>query len=105
MTQRALRKVLYMVLASTTVLLVSYGGMVGTATRAEAGMCYDLWYQRNAIFAQRGYCFKGCGMRVWGRNCFGPYFGRLTQNQWAQVRSIQARERALGCPSCPQSWQ
>jgi hypothetical protein len=105
MTHHALRKLLYPALAGITLLLTSYGGMIGTATRAEAGICYDLWYQRNAIFAQRGYCFKACGMRVWGRNCFGPYFGKLTQGQWAAVRSIQAQERAIGCPPCPQAWQ
>ncbi len=99
-----LRRITGIALAGATLLLSAYGGMVGTATRAEAGMCYDLWYQRNAIFAQRGYCFKGCGRRVWGKNCFPPY-GELTGYQWSRVKQIQARERALGCPSCPQSWQ
>lgn len=86
-------------------LVASYGTMIGTASQAEAGVCYNLWYQRNAIFANRGYCFKGCGQRVWGRNCFGPHFGRLTSSQWRQVRRIQSDERSYGCPSCPQPWE
>lgn len=99
-----LRKIRNITLAGAAALLVSYGGMIGSATRADAGICYDLWYQRNAIFAQMGQCFKGCGRRVWGSNCFPPY-GQLTPGQWRRVRQIQSQERSMRCPSCPQGWQ
>lgn len=86
-------------------LFLSAGVLVGSTTGASAGQCYDLWYQRNAIFASRGYCFKGCGRRVWGANCFGPHFGKLTPAQWSIVNQIKAQERAINCPACPQPSQ
>ncbi len=104
MMQGTRRVALGVALAGATALLASYGGAIGTATRAEAGACYDLWYQRNAIFARMGHCFKHCGRRVWGRNCFPPY-GKLSPGQWSRVRQIQSRERAMRCPACPQTWQ
>ena len=39
--------------------------------------CGQLWYERNAIFAQYGYCFKtDQAINAFGRACFPPY-GRL----------------------------
>ncbi len=33
--------------------------------------CYDLWYERNSIFAKRGFCFKTKrGIRHFGRGVF-----------------------------------
>lgn len=99
-----LPKVLGLTLAAATAFMITYGGTIATSTRVEAGVCYNLWYQRNAIFAARGYCFKSCGRRVWGNNCFPPY-GQLSPREWQQVRQIQASERARNCPPCPQTWQ
>ena len=46
------------------VLLVLIGlagvllGALGAATTAQAGICDDLWVQRNSIYKAYGYCFK-----------------------------------------------
>jgi hypothetical protein len=65
---------------------------------AAAQSCNDLWYRRNAIFAQAGYCFQTARARAaFGAGCFPPY-GRLSPRQQARVNAIQAREAYLGCP-------
>jgi hypothetical protein len=65
---------------------------------AAAQSCNELWYRRNAIFAQAGYCFQTERARAaFGAGCFPPY-GRLSPSQQARVNAIQAREAYLGCP-------
>ena len=59
--------------------------------------CYDLWYTRNQIYADNGYCFKTTRARaVFGAGCFAP-FGRLSTNEQAWVNAIKQRELGLGC--------
>jgi len=61
------------------------------------GSCYDLWYQRNAIYAAKGYCFKTARARqVFGPRCYPPY-GQLSAAESQQVAAIQQLERAQGC--------
>ena len=65
---------------------------------AQAQSCGDLWYRRNAIFAEAGYCFQTARARAaFGAGCFAPY-GQLTPRQQARVNAIQAQEDARGCP-------
>ena len=60
--------------------------------------CSKLWYQRNAIYAQNGYCFKRQKSKMcFPNSCFGPAWGKLTVAQERAVAAIRARERALGC--------
>ncbi len=69
-----------------------------TPAPAAAQSCGDLWYRRNAIYAEAGYCFQTARARsVFGPGCFPPY-GRLTPNQQARVNAIQAQEDYRGCP-------
>ena len=64
----------------------------------QAQSCGQLWYQRNAIYADAGYCFKTPRARAeFGENCFAPY-GRLTPRQQARVNAIQQQEDLRGCP-------
>src|SRR5690349_15037948 len=48
----------------SSILLVLIGlggvllGVLGAATTAQAGICDDLWVQRNSIYKAYGYCFK-----------------------------------------------
>ena len=65
----------------------------------QAQSCGQLWYQRNAIYAQAGYCFQTPRARsVFGAGCFPPY-GQLSPYQRQRVNEIQAQERYMGCPS------
>jgi YARHG domain len=63
-----------------------------------ADSCYDLWYQRNLIYAQNGYCFSSSLARrtfsefsCWTNN---PQF---TLDEQRHINQIKAEERRLGC--------
>ncbi len=72
--------------------------MILAPSVAQAQSCGDLWYRRNAIFAESGYCFQTARARsVFGAGCFPPY-GRLSPGQQARVNAIQAQEDYRGCP-------
>ena len=65
---------------------------------ALAQSCYDLWYERNAIYDNNGYCFQTRD----GRNTFDnsdcytddPDFTRSEQRQ---IDQIKRTERRMGC--------
>jgi hypothetical protein len=65
---------------------------------AAAQSCYDLWYERNLIFAQNGYCFTtSLGRRTFaGYDCWTSN-PRLTAGEQRRVAQIQALERRYGC--------
>lgn len=68
------------------------------ATPAAAQSCYDLWYARNLIYAQNGYCFN----TDLGRRAFAEYpcwtsNPALSRSEQRQVDAIRAQERARGC--------
>jgi hypothetical protein len=59
--------------------------------------CNELWYERNAIYADNGYCFESAkAIRVFGEACFPPY-GRLSQVEKERVDDIKSWERRRGC--------
>jgi hypothetical protein len=67
--------------------------------KAAAQSCYDLWHERNAIYARNGYCFQTQrAIEEFGRGCFPP-FGRLSGGEAARVREIQYWERRNDCPN------
>jgi len=78
---------LVILLSPSTVQAQSYANM----------SCYNLWYARNAIFADQGYCFKSQRtINAFGRRCYPPY-GRLSAWQKDQVGNIKYWERRKGC--------
>ncbi len=59
--------------------------------------CYDLWYARNSIFANKGYCFSSArSINTFGRRCYPPY-GQLNDWENRQVEEIKYWERTKGC--------
>lgn len=69
-----------------------------TVSPAAAQSCYDLWYERNLIYAQNGYCFQTdlaqrtfAGFSCWTRN------PSLTSAEQRRVDQIRAMERQRGC--------
>jgi hypothetical protein len=59
--------------------------------------CDELWYARNQIYAEAGYCFKTeAALRVFGYRCYPPY-GHLTRGEQRQVSEIQRWEARFGC--------
>ena len=68
---------------------------------ANAQSCGDLWYQRNAIYKDAGYCFDTSrGVRVFG-NAGCQYDNMndvpLSANGRARVAQIVRMERDYGC--------
>ncbi|MGE3245286.1 MAG: YARHG domain-containing protein [Beijerinckiaceae bacterium] len=59
--------------------------------------CSQLWYARNRIYADAGYCFNTArARRQFGAGCFPPY-GQLNSWQRQRVNEIQYWERENGC--------
>ena len=59
--------------------------------------CQDLWYQRNAVFAARGYCFKTtAGHAFFPDSCFEP-FGKTDAADKQVVKQIRSLEKRYGC--------
>ena len=59
--------------------------------------CNQLWYERNAIFASKGYCFKSQrAIATFGERCQPPY-GELPDHLLRVVKEIKAWERRRGC--------
>jgi len=70
---------------------------VPPASPYAAMNCRQLWYERNAIFAAKGHCFKTRrGIRAFGRGCYPPY-GRLNRRERRRVETIRRWERDNGC--------
>lgn len=52
-----------------------------SAEPASEYSCDELWRERNAIYAEQGYCFKSAkAIAEFGRGCFPPY-GKLERWQ------------------------
>jgi hypothetical protein len=59
--------------------------------------CSELWYARNAIYAEAGYCFKtDRAISVFGKRCFPPY-GELSGSGRQRVDEIKSWEERKGC--------
>ena len=72
------------------------GSNHGISTYATMS-CGQLWYQRNARFAQYGYCFRsGRAISVFGRRCHAPY-GQMPRHVRSVVAEIRRWERVKGC--------
>jgi hypothetical protein len=79
--------------AAVTLAAVTFG----CAGPARANSCDRLWYERNSIYADAGYCFKTPRARAaFGRGCVPPY-GQLSPREQRRVNAIQAEEADLGC--------
>lgn len=84
-------------LAAAIVWLTATGAAL--AQSYEAMSCDQLWYARNAIYADKGYCFDtDRAKQVFGPRCFPPY-GELSASEQAQVDLIRQVERSKGCSS------
>ncbi len=93
MTRTAKRAAI--LLAAAIMLVLGVGAAQAQSYRYMS--CSDLWYARNAIYADAGYCFKTARARsVFGRGCFPP-FGQLSPWQQRQVNDIQRWEGIRGC--------
>ncbi len=84
----------------TTLAIAAGLSLLATAARAQDA-CQQLWYERNAIFKQHGYCFKTSrAIRTFG-NAGCQYDDErelpMSQNQRNRVAFLVRQEREYGC--------
>lgn len=84
--------------AAITIVPMMFGMAAMAPAKAQSGMtCEQLWYERNSIYAAKGFCFKTQRARnVFGRGCFPPY-GKLTPAEQRRVNNIEQWEVYQGC--------
>lgn len=73
-------------------------GLLISSAPAQADSCAELWYKRNVIFAQNGYCFKTpLGKRTFRRFDCWTNNPTLTASERRRVAAIRKKERKRGC--------
>lgn len=69
----------------------------GVAMAAKPS-CYDLWYARNAIYDDNGYCFKtSLGKEVFDNSDCWTSKPKFSKKEWATILAIKDEEDARGC--------
>jgi hypothetical protein len=77
--------------------LVALGSTGASAQQLARLSCGQLWYERNAIYAEYGHCFRTPqAIAVFGPRCYPPY-GQLPRRAQQRVGQILAWERRKGC--------
>ena len=78
------------------------GAVTIVASEAQAQSCSELWYRRNSIYKQAGYCFKTArAIQTFGNaGCSydSEYDIPLSARQRGIVAAIREQERDQGCP-------
>ena len=73
-------------------------GMTALVPAASAASCFDLWYERNAIYDNNGYCFStDLGKRTFDNSDCWTKTANLSQREQNRVAKIKAEERRRGC--------
>ena len=82
------------VVAGSVLLVV----LAATSGPANAASCWDLWYERNAIFANNGYCFSSSlGRRTFDNAGCWTKNPKLARWEQRRVSQIKGEERRRGC--------
>jgi hypothetical protein len=83
--------------AMLAICIVGGAADVAAAQGVSELSCSELWYARNRLYAEAGYCFKtDRAIAVFGRRCHPPY-GELSGGDRRQMEEIQYWERRKGC--------
>lgn len=95
-----MRSVGYLSLMAGLLAALAAIGVIPAVQAAEPASeysCEELWRERNAIYAEQGYCFKSAkAIAAFGRGCFPPY-GKLEQWQKERVAEVKYWEHRKGC--------
>jgi hypothetical protein len=82
----------------STLSVIAVIGMASSAQPVFAGVCDDLWYERNAIYNDNGFCFKTrAGREAFDNSdCYtdAPDFTRSEQRR---IDQLQRQEQDYGC--------
>jgi hypothetical protein len=67
-------------------------------TPASAASCYELWYERNQIYDENGFCFKSrLGMDTFDNSDCYTDNPKLSKAERRRVNEIKAAEKAKRC--------
>ena len=91
-----------MTLRALACLSLVIGAVPNLASEAQAQSSGELWYRRNSIYKQAGYCFRiARAIQAFG-NAGCSYDSEadvpLSARQRGIVAAIREQERDLGCP-------
>lgn len=79
--------------------------IVAVAGPAAANECMTLWLERNAYFANKGYCFgSALGKGVFGNSGCHTKNPNMSSAEQRRISQIQSREKALGCAAQKSRW-
>lgn len=82
----------------STLAILAVVGSASWVQPAFADVCYDLWYERNSIYNDNGYCFNTRDGRQTFDNsdCYtdSPDFTRREQRR---IQQIKRQENDYGC--------
>ena len=104
-SQRLFKSSFILVFTLSAILLIdggiadSYAGdNTNSGTNYYAGLsCGQLWFERNKLFASKGYCFKSSrAIATFGRRCYAPY-GKLPNHLRRVINEIKGWERHRRC--------
>ena len=82
----------------SVIAAISALAVIVSVEPALADSCYDLWYERNSIYNDNGFCFKTkLGRETFDNSdCYTNHVRLSEQEQW-RVDQIQAEEDSRGC--------
>jgi len=73
-------------------------GVILSVQPALAESCYDLWYERNAIYDANGFCFTSqLGRQTFDNSDCYTKNARLSQDEQWRVDELKAEEESRGC--------
>jgi hypothetical protein len=85
-----------MKLAATAALAVVT--LVALPSVAMAASCYDLWYERNQIYADNGYCFQtDLAIETFGNDDCYTRHPDFTHSEQKRINQIVALEKKKHC--------
>ena len=72
--------------------------MIAPGTAFAKTSCFDLWYARNAIYDENGYCFKtDLGKEYFDNSDCWTSKPKFSKKEWAMIEAIKDEEDARNC--------
>jgi len=82
----------------STISALTALGVVVSVQPALAASCYDLWYERNAIYDRNGYCFSTrLGQDTFDNSDCYTKDVQFSQSEQHQIDRIRNEEYDRGC--------
>jgi YARHG domain len=65
---------------------------------AMAAFCPDLWFERNAIYDENGFCFKTeKGKATFDNSDCWTSKPKFSKSEWNRIKAIKRQEKLEGC--------